>query len=78
MGRNNLWSRKILYGCIKKKVHIGFAIPGLNKEEISLFEGNGKTMRHIKIFSYKDIDEAEIANFIRMVERKVKCIECKK
>lgn len=30
---------------LKNKVHIGFAINGLSKEEISQFEGSGKTLQ---------------------------------
>ncbi len=69
---------KFYLAALKGKVHIGFAITGLSKEEISSFEGTGKTMRHIKIFTVKDIDEVKIANLIRLVERKAKCVECKK
>ena len=43
-------------GAIKNRVHVGFAITGLNKEEIEMFEGTGKTMRHIKIYTLDDID----------------------
>ena len=42
---------KFYIGAIKNRVHVGFAITGLTKEEIRLFEGSGKTMRHIKIHS---------------------------
>ena len=45
---------KFYIAAMKNKVHVGFAINGLNKEEIGLFEGTGKTMRHIKISSLED------------------------
>ena len=35
---------------------------GLSKKEVDFFEGSGKTMRHIKIHSLKDIDEKECEN----------------
>jgi hypothetical protein len=38
---------------MKNRVHVGFAITELNKEELSLFEGSGKTMRRIKILHWK-------------------------
>ena len=43
---------KFYIAAMKNRVHVGFAITGLNKEEISMFEGSGKTMRHIKIPEY--------------------------
>lgn len=64
---------KYYLAAMKNRVHIGFAINGLTKEEISLFEGSGKTMRHIKIHSIDDIDEKKIEKLIKMVDKKVKC-----
>jgi len=55
---------------LKDRVHMGFAIVGLAKEEIALFEGSGKTARHIKIRCLESIDEEEIVKLIRMVEKK--------
>ena len=40
---------KFYIGSLKNNVNLGFSINGLNEKEIGLFEGNGKTMRHIKI-----------------------------
>jgi hypothetical protein len=57
-------------------VHVGFSISGLNKEEISLFEGSGKTMRHIKIPSLKDIDEENLVKLIKIVDKKAICKPC--
>ena len=51
---------KFYIAALKNRVHIGFAITGLSKEEIELFEGSDKTMRHIKIHSLDDIDEKKI------------------
>ena len=34
---------------LKDHVNIGFAIEGLSPEELALFEGKGKLMRHIKL-----------------------------
>lgn len=42
-------SGKFYIAAMKNCVHVGFAIAGLNNDEIAFFEGNGKTMRHIKI-----------------------------
>jgi len=32
---------KFYLAAMKNRVHVGFAITGLNKDEISLFEGSG-------------------------------------
>ena len=63
-------------GAINNRVHVGFAINGLDKEEIRLFEGSGKTMRHIKIHSLKDIDEKKLVKLIKMVDKKTTCNPC--
>ena len=64
---------KFYIAALKNKVHVGFAINGLSKKEISQFEGSGKTMRHIKIHSLSDIDEKKVANLIKMVDKKAVC-----
>jgi hypothetical protein len=64
---------KFYLAALKNKVHIGFAINGLSKEEISQFEGSGKTMRHIKIFSLSDIDDKKLIKLIKMVGKKAVC-----
>lgn len=64
---------KFYIAAMKNRVHVGFAITGLNKEEINLFEGSGKTMRHIKIPTLEDVDEKRIVNLIQMVDRKAIC-----
>lgn len=64
---------KFYIAAMKNRVHVGFAINGLSKEEIDLFEGSGKTMRHIKIHSLEDIDEKELVKLIKMVDEKAIC-----
>ena len=58
---------------MKNRVHVGFAITGLNKDEISLFEGSGKTMRHIKILTLEDIDQKKLVRLIELVNKKAIC-----
>jgi len=67
---------KFYIGAIKNRVHVGFAINGLSKEEIDLFEGSGKTMRHIKIHSLEEIDEGKLVKLIRLVDKKAICKPC--
>lgn len=64
---------KFYIAAMKNRVHVGFAINGLTKDEIGLFEGSGKTMRHIKIATLEDIDQKKLANLIEMVDRKAVC-----
>jgi hypothetical protein len=64
---------KFYIAALKNKVHVGFAINGLSKEEISQFEGSGKTMRHIKIHSLSDINEKKLVRLIKMVDKKAVC-----
>ena len=67
---------KFYIGAIKNRVHVGFAINGLNEEEIGLFEGSGKTMRHVKIHSLEDIDEKKLVKLIKLVDKKTICNQC--
>ena len=64
---------KFYIAAMKTRVHVGFAITGLSKEEISLFEGSGKTMRHIKISTVEAIDEKTLVNLIKLVDKKAIC-----
>jgi hypothetical protein len=64
---------KFYIAAMKNRVHVGFAITGLNKEEIEMFEGTGKTMRHIKIHSLEDIKEERLEKMINMVNKKASC-----
>jgi hypothetical protein len=67
---------KFYLAAIKDRVHVGFSITGLSDDEIRLFEGTGKTMRHKKIHNLGDIDENMLANLIQMVDRKAVCKPC--
>jgi len=66
---------KFYIAAMKNRVHVGFAISGLSKEEISLFEGSGKTMRHIKIHSLEEIDKEKLIKLIKMVNKKATCTQ---
>ena len=61
---------------LKDHVNLGFAIRGLSKEDIKLFEGTGKTMKHIKIHSLEDIDENKLVELIELVDKKAICKQC--
>jgi hypothetical protein len=67
---------KFYIAAMKNRVHVGFAITGLSHDEIGLFEGNGKTMRHIKIPTLESIDENRLVKLIEMVDKKAICRLC--
>ena len=67
---------KFYLAAMKNRVHVGFAINGLSKDETRLFEGSGKTMRHIKIPALEDIDEKTLVKLIEMVDKKAICTQC--
>ena len=52
---------------LKDHVNLGFSLEGLSKKEIELFEGGGKTMKHVKISSLDEIDEKKIVELLRVV-----------
>jgi len=54
---------------LKDHVNIGFSLKGLSKKEQELFEGSGKTMRHIKIYSLKEIDDEKIIKLLKIVKK---------
>ncbi len=64
---------KFYIAAIKNRVHVGFAITGLSDDEMSLLEGNGKTMRHIKILTVDKIDKTSLVKLIKMVDQKAVC-----
>ncbi len=53
---------------LKDHVNLGFSLKGLSKKEQALFEGTGKTMKHIKVYSLKEIDEKKIINLMKLVK----------
>ncbi len=61
---------KYYFVSLKTHVNLGFSLKGLSKEEIALFEGNGKTMRHLKIQTVQEIDKKKIVNLLRLVKEK--------
>ena len=67
---------KFYIAAMNTRVHVGFAITGLSEDEIGLFEGNGKTMRHIKIPTLESIDENRLVKLIEMVNKKAVCKPC--
>lgn len=67
---------KFYIAAMKSCVHVGFAITGLSEDEIGLFEGKGKTMRHIKIPTLESIDENGLVKLIERLDKKATCKPC--
>ncbi|MBA7603779.1 hypothetical protein ES703_10897 [subsurface metagenome] len=63
---------KFYIGALKDHVNLGFSIKGLAEEEVALFEGGGKTMRHIKVYTVVNMDEKRIAELLKLVDKKAK------
>ncbi len=61
---------KYYIAALKDHVNLGFSLKGLSKKEIELFEGTGKTMKHIKVYSLNDLDEQRIVKLINLVKEK--------
>ncbi len=61
---------KYYIASLKDHVNLGFSLKGLTKEEIKLLEGTGKTMKHIKVHSLKEIDEKKIIKILKLVNEK--------
>ena len=55
---------------LKDHVNLGFSSKGLTKVEQALFDGGGKTMRHIQIVGLEDIDKERIAKLLKLVYNK--------
>lgn len=57
-------------GALKKQVNLGFKIEALKDDDLKLFEGTGKTMRHIKVYSTDKMDEERIVSLLKLVYEK--------
>ena len=55
---------------LKNHVNLGFSSAGLTPEEITLFDGGGKTTKHIQIVAADEIDEERITNLLELVGSK--------
>jgi hypothetical protein len=52
---------------LKDHVNLGFSLKGLTIEDEKLFDGGGKTMKHIAIARLADIDESGTARLLKLV-----------
>ena len=59
---------KLYIVALKDHVNLGFSIEGLTKEDLALFDGGGKTMKHIAIASLEDLDIERINKLFQLVK----------
>jgi hypothetical protein len=57
---------------LKNHVNLGFSLKGLTKEDEKLFDGGGKTMKHIQVAARSDIDKKRIIKLLKLVDSKVR------
>jgi hypothetical protein len=55
---------------LKDHVNLGFTLKGLTKEDEKLFDGGGKTMKHIQVTALDGIDEKRIVALLKLVEKR--------
>jgi hypothetical protein len=58
---------------LKDHVNLGFSVSGLSEQELAMFEGKGKLMRHLKFFTEADVDSAKIEKMVKLVAEKSTC-----
>jgi hypothetical protein len=65
-----LWYDMLFYLRVQRDhVNLGFAFGGLLKNSDKVTEGTGKYMRHIKIYSVRDIDEKKFVRLMKEMKR---------
>ncbi len=62
------YGNKYYIVALKTHVNLGFSIKGLTKEEIAVFEGSGKTTKHIKVNTLEEVDEKKIIKLLKMIK----------
>ena len=67
------YSGKFYIVALRDHVNLGFSVQGLSDAEKNLFRGKGSMMRHLKFYSLKDVDEAEVAKLVGLVAEKSTC-----
>ena len=54
---------------LKNHVNLGFPYKGLTAEQLALFEGGGKTMKHIEVGSLAGVDEERIVKLLKLAKK---------
>ena len=53
---------------LKDHVNLGFSNKSLTKEELRLFDGNGKTTAYIQISEIKNLNQTRIVHVLHLVK----------
>ena len=53
---------------LKNYVNLGFSLKGMSSKDTKLFEGGGKTMKHVKFRYFEEIDEEKIVELLEVVK----------
>ena len=69
------WYGKFYIAGLKNSVNVGFSISDLQKDDLNLFQGTGKFMRHIKLHSIDEIDQAQLVKLFNLVWKEARCYE---
>ena len=59
---------------LKDHVNLGFTARGLTEQDLTLFDGGGKTMKHLQINQLNNIDEKRIIKLLILVDKKAKAL----
>jgi hypothetical protein len=59
---------KYYIAALKDHVNLGCSLKGLSTRQQGLFEGSGKTMKHIKVYSVDEINEEKIIRLLRIIQ----------
>lgn len=55
---------------LKDHVNLGFTIKGLTEEDIALFDGGGKTTKHLQVASPDSMDVNRITSLLKLIEER--------
>jgi hypothetical protein len=69
VGRPCFWRRFVLSRGFKGPLNLGFSSKGLSKEELALFDGGGKTTKHLVIKSL-GMDRERIVKLLNLIKEK--------
>jgi len=68
---SRFWLATKRYGLSPDKSNLrATLLKGLSKKEQESLEGSGKTMKHIKVYCLKEIDEKKIIMLLKLVKEK--------
>lgn len=56
---------------LKNHINLSFSMEDLSEEEMTLFEGKGKVMKHIKFYSLVGVDETRVVKLLQLIAEKL-------